>query len=61
MPVTVQGTVHVMTKGRLMTCPGQVALLVHPPIPTPRIENPTIADARGLAAKIEAVVRSGLH
>jgi 1-acyl-sn-glycerol-3-phosphate acyltransferase len=61
VPVTIQGTVHVMTKGRLMTCPGQVALLVHPPIPTPRIENPTIADARGLAARIEAVVRSGLH
>ena len=60
VPLSVSGTVHVMKKNRLMTCPGQVTLEVHEPIPTPKLEAPTAADARNLAARIEDIVRSGV-
>ena len=59
VPVTVTGTIDVMKKGRLMTCPARVRLRVHQPIPTPRVEQPTAGDARDLAMRIESVVRSG--
>lgn len=61
VPVTVSGTIEVMKKGRLMTCPGQVTLEVHDPIPVRRIESPSTADARDLAARIESVVRAPLE
>jgi len=60
VPVTVCGTIHVMKKGRLMTCPGHVTLHVHAPVSSPRIESPTPADARELASRIETIVRSGV-
>jgi 1-acyl-sn-glycerol-3-phosphate acyltransferase len=59
VPVTVSGTIHVMKKGRLMTCPGRVTLQVHEPVPTPKIEAPTTEDARALATRIESIVRGG--
>ncbi|MGH9329681.1 MAG: lysophospholipid acyltransferase family protein, partial [Vicinamibacterales bacterium] len=34
VPVTIDGSRHVMKKGRLMVCPGEVVLTVHEPIPT---------------------------
>jgi 1-acyl-sn-glycerol-3-phosphate acyltransferase len=34
VPVSIAGSRHVMQKGRLMVCPGQVELTVHRPIPT---------------------------
>ncbi len=34
VPVAVNGSRHVMTKGRLMTCPGRVTLTILEPIPT---------------------------
>ncbi len=61
VPLSVSGTVHVMKKDRLMTCPGKVTLVVHDPLPTPRLNTPSTADARQLAARIEAIVRSGVH
>jgi len=60
VPLSVSGTKHVMKKGRLMTCPGQVTLQVHDPIPTPRIESPSADDARDLAVRIEQIVRAGV-
>jgi 1-acyl-sn-glycerol-3-phosphate acyltransferase len=60
VPLSVTGTIGVMTKGRLTTRPGQVELTIHQPIPTPRIEHPTPHDARELAERVEAVVRSGM-
>ena len=60
VPLSVSGTMHVMKKGRLMTCPGYVTLEVHDPVITPRIESPTADDARDLAVRIEAIVRSGV-
>ncbi|MEO5741649.1 MAG: lysophospholipid acyltransferase family protein [Vicinamibacterales bacterium] len=57
VPVTVCGTIHVMKKGRLMTCPGHVTLQVHEPVATPRIESPSADDARELAERIGSIVR----
>jgi 1-acyl-sn-glycerol-3-phosphate acyltransferase len=61
VPLSVSGTIHVMKKNRLMTCPGQVTLELHEPIPTPRIESPGTADARQLAARIEEIIRAGVR
>jgi 1-acyl-sn-glycerol-3-phosphate acyltransferase len=61
VPLSVSGSRHVMMKGRLMTCPGRATLIVHEPVATPKIEHPTIADARELAARIEQIVRAGVE
>ena len=42
VPLSVAGTRHVMSKGRLMTCPGEVELTVHDPIPTVAAAEPDI-------------------
>jgi 1-acyl-sn-glycerol-3-phosphate acyltransferase len=60
VPLSISGSRQVMPKGRLMTCPGHVSLIVHQPVPTPKIESPSIADARELAARIEAIVGAGV-
>ena len=60
VPLAVSGSRHVMKKGRLMTCPGDVTLVVHEPIPAPRIDAPGVADARELAGRVHAVVRASL-
>ena len=46
VPVSISGSRHVMKKGRLMVCPGEVRLTIHAPIPTggvPRAAAPTLA------------------
>ncbi len=48
-------------EGPLATRPGHVTFQVHEPVAAPRIESPTIADARDLAARIEQIVRSGVY
>jgi 1-acyl-sn-glycerol-3-phosphate acyltransferase len=53
VPVTIDGSRHVMKKGRLMVCPGEVGLTVHDPIPT---EGLAREDARALAERVRAVV-----
>ena len=53
VPISVSGTRHVMLKGRLMTCPGDVTLTVHEPISTAGM---TREDARALAARVQAIV-----
>ena len=60
VPLSVSGTMHVMKKGRLMTCPGHVSLHVHEPIAAPKIESPTTEDAREFAVRIEGIVRAGV-
>jgi 1-acyl-sn-glycerol-3-phosphate acyltransferase len=60
VPLSISGSREVMRKGRLTTCPGHVTLLVHAPVAARRIDNPSITDARALAAQIEAIVRSGV-
>jgi 1-acyl-sn-glycerol-3-phosphate acyltransferase len=56
VPVAVEGTRHVMKKGRLRTEPGDVTLVVHDPIQPPALANPTPRDAKALADRIHDVV-----
>jgi 1-acyl-sn-glycerol-3-phosphate acyltransferase len=53
VPVTIEGSRHVMRKGRLMVCPGEVTLTVHDPIPTDGLSRD---NARALAERVRAVV-----
>jgi 1-acyl-sn-glycerol-3-phosphate acyltransferase len=57
VPLSVDGSRHVMLKGRLMTCPGHVHLRVHAPVPT---ESLAPGDARELARRVRATVSGGL-
>ncbi len=61
VPLSIDGSRHVMQKGRLMTCPGHVTLTVHEPMTPARIESPSVADARELASRVEAIVRAGVE
>ena len=58
VPVAVEGTRHVMRKGRLMTCPGNVRVRVMEPVPTATWET---SQARELAGIIERSVRAGVE
>ncbi len=57
VPVSVSGSRHVMRKGRMMTCPGDVRLVVHDPVPTSGLEA-TPEGARRLAERIREAVRA---
>lgn len=57
VPVSIGGSRHVMLKNRLMTCPGDVTLIVHPPVET---RDLTRGDARALAGRVRAIVCSGV-
>jgi 1-acyl-sn-glycerol-3-phosphate acyltransferase len=61
VPLSISGTKHVMQKGHLTTRPGLVQLTVHDAVPTAKMDAPTVADARALAMRIEAIVRSGVE
>lgn len=56
--VSVEGTRHVMQKGRLMTCPGHVRVRVLTPVSTEGYET---RQARELASVIEKQVRAGVE
>ena len=53
VPVTITGSSQVMKKGRLMVCPGQVQLIVHPPVPTAGIARDQVLS---LADRVRAAV-----
>ena len=53
VPVSVAGSRHVMLKGRLMTCPGDVDVVVHKPI---RTRGMSRAGARNLADRARGIV-----
>jgi 1-acyl-sn-glycerol-3-phosphate acyltransferase len=57
VPVSIEGSRHVMLKGRLMTCPGDVMITVHDPIPTKGVGRD---GARDLAEAVRGVVRGDL-
>jgi len=57
VPVSVSGTRYVMLKGRLMTCPGDVELTVHAPVPTAGLAG---ADVRQLADRVRAIVETAV-
>jgi 1-acyl-sn-glycerol-3-phosphate acyltransferase len=56
VPISVAGSRHVMRKGRLMTCPGEVDVLVHEPIPTEAAAEPDIRAVRALAARVRGII-----
>jgi 1-acyl-sn-glycerol-3-phosphate acyltransferase len=56
VPIAVEGTRHVMKKGRLRTEPGDVTLVIHDPIQPPPLVNPTPRDAKALADRVHDVV-----
>jgi 1-acyl-sn-glycerol-3-phosphate acyltransferase len=56
-PVAIRGSRHVMKKGRLMTCPGEVSLEVLQPIATTGL---THADAKSLAQRVQRIVAAAL-
>ncbi len=53
VPVSIAGSRHVMLKGRLMTCPGDVTITIHEPIPTVGVGR---EGARELAEQVRTVV-----
>jgi 1-acyl-sn-glycerol-3-phosphate acyltransferase len=53
VPVSISGSRHVMLKGRLMTCPGDVTLTVHAPIATADVAR---TSARELAERTRDIV-----
>jgi 1-acyl-sn-glycerol-3-phosphate acyltransferase len=61
VPVAIIGTRAVMPKGRLRTEPGNVTLVIHDPIQPPAIPEPTVHDARELAARVHDVVAAAVE
>jgi hypothetical protein len=57
VPLAVRASRHVMLKGRLMTCPGDVSVEVFEPIPTGGLST---GDAKRLAAQVQAIVAAGV-
>ena len=56
VPLSVIGSRHVMRKGQLTTCPGDVELVIHDPIETIAAVEPNIREVRALAARVRAVI-----
>ena len=56
VPISVDGTRHVMHKGELTTRPGHATLIVHPPIDT---RGMAATDARSLADRLRTIVTAG--
>ena len=55
VPVTITGSRHVMSKGRLMVCPGEVQVTVHEPVPTDGLRR---GDVHGLSDRVRSRVAS---
>jgi 1-acyl-sn-glycerol-3-phosphate acyltransferase len=53
VPVSVAGSRHVMRKGRLMTCPGFVELMIHDPIETSALAADAATE---LAERVRAII-----
>ena len=53
VPVSISGSRHVMKKGRLMVCPGQVTLTIHQPIETAGVSR---EDVLAYADRVRSVV-----
>lgn len=57
VPISIAGSRHVMKKGRLMVCPGDVTVTVHAPIDTSGVGRDGV---RELAERVRDVVRQGV-
>jgi 1-acyl-sn-glycerol-3-phosphate acyltransferase len=61
VPLSIVGSLDVMKKGRLRVEPGEVTLVVHPPMTTSSDEfPPTVAGARVLAERVRQMVSDGV-
>lgn len=61
VPVAVIGTRKVMPKNRLRTEPGDVTLVIHDPIAPPRLEAPSVRDAKAFADRVHEVVAATIE
>lgn len=57
VPISVVGSRHVMKKGELTTRPGHVTLIVHDPIETAAISEPSVEEVRQFADRVRDIVR----
>ena len=57
VPVSVSGSRHVMRKGRLMVCPGEVTVTIHDPVPTADVRREEVIP---FAARVREVVRQAV-
>jgi 1-acyl-sn-glycerol-3-phosphate acyltransferase len=57
VPVRIEGSRHVMRKGRLTVCRGEVVLTMFPPLETRGMAR---EDAAALAKRVQAIVRGGI-
>jgi 1-acyl-sn-glycerol-3-phosphate acyltransferase len=55
VPISVQGSRHVMLRGRLMVCPGSVTVTVHAPIETAGVPRDAV---REFSSRVHAVIAS---
>jgi 1-acyl-sn-glycerol-3-phosphate acyltransferase len=58
VPVSVSGSRHVMKKGRLMVCPGDVRVTIHAPIPTSGVSR---AQVSAFAERARVIVGNGVE
>jgi len=61
VPISVVGSRHVMKKGELTTRPGHVTLIVHDPIETAAIAEPSVEEVRQFADRVRDVVRPAVE
>jgi 1-acyl-sn-glycerol-3-phosphate acyltransferase len=61
VPLAIEGTRHVMKKGRLRTEPGRVTLVVHDPIQATVPGEPNVRDAKALAARVHDIVAASVE
>jgi 1-acyl-sn-glycerol-3-phosphate acyltransferase len=61
VPLAIIGTRAVMPKGRLRTEPGKVTLVIHDPIQPLVIAEPTVQDAKELAARVHDIVAAAVR
>jgi 1-acyl-sn-glycerol-3-phosphate acyltransferase len=54
VPISIAGSRHVMKKNRLMVCPGEVRLIVHPPIATTGVRRGQVNE---FAERVRTIVR----
>jgi 1-acyl-sn-glycerol-3-phosphate acyltransferase len=57
VPISIAGSRHVMKKGRLMVCPGEVTVIVHAPIETTTVTRDGVRDlSKTVQARVVADV-----
>jgi 1-acyl-sn-glycerol-3-phosphate acyltransferase len=58
VPISISGSRHVMMKGRLMVCPGDVRVTVHAPLATDGVAREQASD---FTERVRSIVREGVE